>query len=1324
MRAPEPEPEHLLAIFNAAPEPYLVLSPDLRIVLANDCYLHTFGFRRETLVGRSFGELFGEAAGEAGNPAAAAMHRSAGQLHQTGRPDAWPPVPYQPTGSGALPGYGQVLNTPVPGAEGRLQYILHKVTPVPGPAVGAGPEADARQAALRQQEKAEQILNSFNAALVELDGEYRYRYINDRAEEMLGKQREELLGQVIWEVFPHTVDTPGAQAIVRATQGREKAEAEYLSTVYGRWMYMSAVPNGEGGALILMYDRHDMHQAQEQLEQEHHRLKQAQAIGHIGSFEWTPATDTTHWSDEMYRIHGLEPQAEPINLQRVLSFIHPEDKSWVIEKIRQAQQKAGRTSLTHRLVRPDGEVRYIRRYVESFADAQGKVTHLSGMVQDITEQKRAEQEGKLFQLQLQQSAAELAAANAELRAANEESRASNEELFRVQEALRDLNAGLEERVARRTAELHLAQQAARTERDRLHHLFMQAPAVICIFQGPDLVYELVNPAYQALFPGRELLGKSMREALPEAEYGPLWELMREVYRSGRPYQGNEVLVPIRPHADAPPEDRYWNVTYQARRDARGETDGLLVFAYDVTEQLRSRRRIEESEKALQTLNQELEAQVARRTGELQNARAEAELERQRLHHAFMQAPALICIFEGPRHVFRFVNPPYQQLVGERPLLGLPIAEAMPELAGQPIFDLLDGVYRTGETFYAHEMKVQLDHHNQGELGHNYYNFIYQAIRNPAGEIDGIFVFAYEVTVLVEARQQVEESRKALQELNEKLAAANAELRGANAELVRTQRTLQRLNTDLEARVGRRTAQLEAARAEAEAGRRQLHALFMEAPAPIVILDGPDLVMELVNPAYQRIFPGREMRGKPLLAALPEVAGTAIHEVMRRVYRTGETFVAQEMPLRLARQAGDSLEEIYFTFTYQARRNGQGAVDGVLVFAYEVTDQVNARRAIEANARQLRLITDALPVLIGYVDQEEKYRFANRAYEPWFGRKPDELLGLTLREVLGEEAYAGVREHVARALRGEPRDFETRMPYREGFVKYIRTSYVPEVQAGRTVGFYALVSDVTEQVEARRQVEQREQEAQALAGELAAANAELVLANGQLKRTNTDLDNFVYTASHDLKAPILNVEGLLKALERQLGPDLRHKDTVRELYRMLYGSVNRFKATIADLTEVARIGKASAEDVASIGMGAVLDEVRQDLAPQIEETGATLEVSLDCPPLHFSRKDLKSIFYNLLGNAIKYHSPDRPPRVRIACHEEGNYQVLTVADNGLGIDMRQEHKIFALFKRLHAHVEGTGIGLYIVKRMIENAGGRIEVESQVDVGTTFRVYFRR
>ncbi len=243
-------------------------------------------------------------------------------------------------------------------------------------------------------------------------------------------------------------------------------------------------------------------------------------------------------------------------------------------------------------------------------------------------------------------------------------------------------------------------------------------------------------------------------------------------------------------------------------------------------------------------------------------------------------------------------------------------------------------------------------------------------------------------------------------------------------------------------------------------------------------------------------------------------------------------------------------------------------------------------------------------------------------------------------------------------------------------------------------------------------------------ELTQKNQELLQINRDLDRVNKDLDNFVYAASHDLKAPILNLEGLLKALEKRLSTQTRQDQSVEQIYQLLYRSVARLKATIGDLTEVARIGKENQEDVARIPIADILTEVQEDLESQIQEAGAHIEQKLNCPDVHFSRKNLKSIFYNLLSNALKYRSPDRPLKVVITCQTQEEYYVLSVQDNGLGMDMRHEEKIFALFKRLHSHVEGTGVGLYMVKKMIENAGGRIRVESQVGVGSTFQVYFKQ
>lgn len=426
--------------------------------------------------------------------------------------------------------------------------------------------------------------------------------------------------------------------------------------------------------------------------------------------------------------------------------------------------------------------------------------------------------------------------------------------------------------------------------------------------------------------------------------------------------------------------------------------------------------------------------------------------------------------------------------------------SLPELEGQPHLDILARVFQTGEPYYDGELETWVDITNSGQLEKRYFNVFFQATRDSQGYIDGILNFSVDVTELVVARQQVQE-----------------------------------LNEQLERKITERTQEAQLAQAEAVRHRQRLERLFMQAPAAICILGGPDLVFELVNPRYQQLFPGRQLLGKPILEALPEIAPNAVYRTFREVYETGKTHEEQGLHIPLYRPADGVLEDRYFNFIQQARYDQHGQINGILVFAFEVTDQVEAQKSIEVSARQLRLITDALPVLIGYVDREEKYRFANQAYKAWFNVPPESLLGQSLKEVVGEEAYRGVKKYIDQGLAGERVNFEARMPYRENFTMHIRTNYVPDIQDGKLAGFYTLVMDITEQVEAQQAVEESERQAKALAGELASANHKLRKTNQQLTRTNVDLDNFIYTASHDLKAPIINIEGLLQALLEQLPP---------------------------------------------------------------------------------------------------------------------------------------------------------------------------------------------
>jgi signal transduction histidine kinase len=231
--------------------------------------------------------------------------------------------------------------------------------------------------------------------------------------------------------------------------------------------------------------------------------------------------------------------------------------------------------------------------------------------------------------------------------------------------------------------------------------------------------------------------------------------------------------------------------------------------------------------------------------------------------------------------------------------------------------------------------------------------------------------------------------------------------------------------------------------------------------------------------------------------------------------------------------------------------------------------------------------------------------------------------------------------------------------------------------------------------------------------------ELTHANEQLKKVNTDLDNFIYTASHDLRSPIANLEGLVTLLSKSLENKLEEDDKI--MFNMMQKAVSRFKSTINDLTQIISIDKDFAEGSEALDFNDLVEHVQTDIGQLISESGAVITVDTQVPSIHFARKNLRSIMYNLLVNAIKYRSPEKQLHIHIQTRQEGAYTILSVQDNGLGIRADQKDKLFAMFHRVHTHIQGTGIGLYVVKRIVDNNKGKIEVESEVGIGTTFHVY---
>jgi PAS domain S-box-containing protein len=583
------------------------------------------------------------------------------------------------------------------------------------------------------------------------------------------------------------------------------------------------------------------------------------------------------------------------------------------------------------------------------------------------------------------------------------------------------------------------------------------------------------------------------------------------------------------------------------------------------------------------------------------------------------------------------------------------------------------VYATGQTNEERDVLIPLPTYPGGPLQDFYFHYIHQARYDEQGRIDGILVFALDVTAQVLTKQRAE----ALQA--QVLAAA------------------QRLGQE----------------------RETFYQIFEHTPAYICLLRGPQHRVAYCNLAYQQLMGGRPVQGNPMAEVQPKAAVQGFIRLLDHVYQTGETYFGTEVPLEVADPTAGTVKKLYTNFTYQAYRE-EGEIAGISVFATDVTAQVLGRQQTAAAQAQLQAVLKQAPVAIAIVrGPDYRIELANPLITSIWGRTQEELPGRPLFEVLPEARVQGFPEILAQVRQsGQPfqaQEVGVRLERHGRLEKvYLNFVYQPLRDEDGLINSVAIVAtEVSEQVAARQHVAHTNEQ-------LRTINTELDEANQQLLRTNADLDNFIYTASHDLKAPITNIEGLLNALLEQLPPEVHQVDQVAPLLRMMQDSIERFQKTIAQLTDISRLQQAHLQPTELVDLAALVEDIRLDLAPELAR-GATLELDIaDCPTVAFSTKNLRSIIYNLLSNGLKYRAPDRLPVVRLRCHRREHEVVLEVQDNGLGLSEAQQQQLFRMFQRLHSHVEGSGVGLYMVKKIVENAGGTIAVQSQPGVGTTFSV----
>jgi PAS domain S-box-containing protein len=226
------------------------------------------------------------------------------------------------------------------------------------------------------------------------------------------------------------------------------------------------------------------------------------------------------------------------------------------------------------------------------------------------------------------------------------------------------------------------------------------------------------------------------------------------------------------------------------------------------------------------------------------------------------------------------------------------------------------------------------------------------------------------------------------------------------------------------------------------------------------------------------------------------------------------------------------------------------------------------------------------------------------------------------------------------------------------------------------------------------------------------------AEEELRRSNADLEQFAYVASHDLKQPLRMISSFLTLLDKRLVGRLEGDE--RDFIRFAVDGAKRLDTLITGLLEFSRVGRLG--EPQPVALGTAISEALGNLAVEIKETGTEIELPPAFPTVRGHPMEVMRLMLNLVGNAIKYCVPDRIPKISLSYREDGGHWIISVKDNGIGIAPEDQERVFGIFQRLvtRDQYEGTGIGLAVCKRIAERAGGRIWIESEPGVGSTFFV----
>lgn len=396
------------------------------------------------------------------------------------------------------------------------------------------------------------------------------------------------------------------------------------------------------------------------------------------------------------------------------------------------------------------------------------------------------------------------------------------------------------------------------------------------------------------------------------------------------------------------------------------------------------------------------------------------------------------------------------------------------------------------------------------------------------------------------------------------------------------------------------------------------------------------------------------------------------------------------------------------------RDSGGKLVGYIGTVADFTSRKAAEERLREREAELRLIATHAPIILAHCDAEERFLFVNRAYAERFGLAVEDVVGRSVREVLGETVHARLAPYIARVLRGEAFSFEDDIPYQNIGVRFMRAAYTPDLAEDGTVrGYLCAITDLSDRRAMEEALRRAQQELQAHASEL---EGRVEARTASLREAITQMEEFSYSVSHDLRAPLRAMNAYAQALVEDYGAQL--DDTARGYLDRIQRSSVRMEKLTHDVLSYSRVARAEIE-LADLDLTRIAHDIVAHYR-ELQEPAARVTVHAPLPRVRAHESSLGQALANLLTNGVKFVAPGVMPEIDVRAEVMGERVRIWIQDNGIGIAPEHQERLFQVFERVPTRnsYEGTGIGLAIVRKAVEKMGGTCGVVSDGSNGSRF------